>query len=1669
MADDDIKKKYNPYSKTPLIVSKGLFTDTNEEFQPDGTYRFALNAQLSTNTGEKGALTNEEGNKKCVNLQDDGAHVIGDCLLNDGRVVLFIVHSSNFPTIGAHSAIAIQNENCTLDYLIQTDCLDFQTTDVINCEFKIQSGCDLIIYFTDRRSKYKTINLSKLPEYVKEGRTLANANTKISGEFGWDCGLFNFNPDYNVPRIDLLQVGAGGRLRVGTYFIAIQYKDASLNPIGWMPSTGPIYVTFPGGNPNPMEISGGLLVPSALIDGFFITNKSIRLQISNLDTRYKYFELAVLEYTQGTSTNNLTYVSFPYALTSDTTEILITELNSTNGFIQDSSANINGIKEYVDIIRAQTQIQNRLIVANLSNIVNDWSVFQKAANQIKSLYFIYKNVILTGGLGCESAIINQRNNAVTNGVEFNKPEFLFDQKTYMRDEVYAFAIVYVFNDGKESPAFHIPGRPAISNVAETTVDGRYSVISYDSGFEVFDVSVGRERWYLDINDMWGQSGSINTYYDNYNAPAAFANGSWDREVYNYVSGEGKPYIDFDTYNGFDISMSNTSFDENQNSLTNSLCSFNGESERWQFVNTSIKFNTQKILQSTDAFNDLQALTNDTLYSAGLCAYYETNTTYSRELDCDGVPIFPHSIVDGKYVMHKIRHHKMPDARKEKIYLGLGSDDDNTLMQLLPLGMYFENIKVPVGYKDQIQGYYIVRGDRAGNKTVIDKGWLNVCDTSLGIRNTGSGINPSLAFGTPDYKLDKTIQQNPIFMAPTDKFGSVDFGVPLPTGKYVKDMHFTGSDYIEFFSPKSSFNNPVNLGGTYYKLENTIVTTSIKSAEYRYTNTGGGNSDFDWTGQTCNQPEAWESKWTFRVWGFIETYDLRLPRMFSRLKQGDFYLLHNVPIVYSEYTLYNQNNIGGNGFTLNNDNHRQTMMLSKLYDNVYTGPIGLGNINDIGKINSIYKPLAYFVGDETNVVGLADLINPITIVNSATNIESITIERLVDNYGSSSNTNAFAEKEVGHFYYASLKNNIVAYPKLEDIFYIKASNVLQTLSNDKSFDKGGDCFITKQRLFKSFQRVTKEDVVDNSLSDGKLAGTVIVGYVESEINAHFRHKFTSDTNYFFRPLDSWSDSLKQAVEDVHLSDSTEVEFIEHLYRYNLDFSADNRNRQYTPLPDVYDYCSECSEKFPHTLRYSEVSLSSQGVDNYRIFLPNSVQEIPTDTGEITNLFNKEQNLFVHTVANLYRLNLAPQELETGNDRVQIGSGTLANAVPQRLFDNASGFGRGGTEFEHASVYCGDMYIWVDNKSKRIYGISKGVEDLSAVGLSMWYRNNLDLSLREQWRGITKKDYPYLNTSGNKCIGFTGVYDPYYERYILTKKDYELTQTILDNLLPESYPLINGKYYWNDTGLYLANADILNEVDLEQNINVKNKSFTISFAIIEKVWTSFHSYRPNHIWNNNLTYFTSINNSAKADYIWQHNSLNYQTFYDVKYDFIYDYVAKGEEPVITKAFDSIEIMGNTYKYDQTNEQWMEIFYSTFDKLHVYNNTQSSGLFDLVVKNPLAYYDITNNFINTRTLSINRYQDIWKVNNLADYTKDVLLGTQTINTTNWAIADYRNEFRTNANMGYIDRAINPTYIDEGKSVYQIQRFRDKFLNVRLYYKPVEDYKIVINTMANLKRSLT
>ena len=74
--------------------------------------------------------------------------------------------------------------------------------------------------------------------------------------------------------------------------------------------------------------------------------------------------------------------------------------------------------------------------------------------------------------------------------------------------------------------------------------------------------------------------------------------------------------------------------------------------------------------------------------------------------------------------------------------------------------------------------------------------------------------------------------------------------------------------------------------------------------------------------------------------------------------------------------------------------------------------------------------------------------------------------------------------------------------------------------------------------------------------------------------------------------------------------------------------ENKEKIYYHLPLEYDCCSECNEKFPHRIHYSEQSFQEELTDNYRIFLSNNYKDIEGETGEIVNIFRYFNSLYIH---------------------------------------------------------------------------------------------------------------------------------------------------------------------------------------------------------------------------------------------------------------------------------------------------------------------------------------------------------------------------------------------------------------------------------------------------------
>ena len=409
-------------------VAKGLNQDFTPNVQPEGTYRFALNAAAESKEGNQGFLINEEGNYQCGKIDKNYWIPIGHVYLDNDTALVFLANTD--PIYLGYGRIITVSRDCAIKIYLTADCFNFRVTKQIDAEYRVRKGCERVVYFTDDFNDIRAINIDSLDNYLNAGAVYDPEDATI-----WDCETFKFFPDYKVPHINFESLSETGSLDSGVYQFSARYLDQDGNPTNWFPITQPIPVYKDPTSNIEFDIKGEYTGTK--------TNKAINLSFTNLDPSFDFIEIAVLPSTVGTGQiNGSIYIvdkvaiggsSVLYSCTSvDTASATVTSLDDI-------------IVDRIVYSRAKTikQLQNRLIIGNLQGkeINYDWAKFQTAALSSRVQY-------ITKTCSTEDAA----KDSVQSG------SYYFDYRTFMRDEVYALAVVWVLKDGTRTPAFHIPGR-----------------------------------------------------------------------------------------------------------------------------------------------------------------------------------------------------------------------------------------------------------------------------------------------------------------------------------------------------------------------------------------------------------------------------------------------------------------------------------------------------------------------------------------------------------------------------------------------------------------------------------------------------------------------------------------------------------------------------------------------------------------------------------------------------------------------------------------------------------------------------------------------------------------------------------------------------------------------------------------------------------------------------------------------------------------------------------------------------------------------------------------------------------------------------------------------------------------------------------------------------------
>tara|TARA_R110000787_G_scaffold24468_14_gene69381 strand:+ start:753 stop:6320 length:5568 start_codon:yes stop_codon:yes gene_type:complete len=491
---------------------KGLFKDTTCLDQPEGTWRYALNAIVQD---KDGTVSNETGNTPDGRLAPAGIGenflCIGHIEVANDKVVLFLRdRRADTSSTLYESSIGIW-EAGTFTTLYKPvpsrHNLNFNIDYPIEGTFKIDSEGDLVVYFTDDLNPPRAFNVTRqqgtgliittslygLPISIGDfgaGVTTDNNRTHVN-----HINLLNLFPSSGpVPHIELDEVSeiqssvvTGGGLRTGVYYLALAYVDTDNVATNYVTASNPVSIVDEYDFTRPTFRKDGAKEGSQ-------TSKSIKWLVSNVNHDYELIRPTIIRKMGGVS--QAFRLPDLDCLSASATGIVFSGLEG-----MESSAVADVLIDTIAYDTAKTinQLDGVLYLGNTTRTLD--LGYQAYANNIK-LNSVVKTISnfdefyatvdnLETGFGTTPI---DNGNTVNDARSYRYAPNIFKYKGYQRDEVYAFYIAFILNDGSMSYAYHIPGRESIGNELDSPSGSGVrsdlaSMSSYAANFHFFDNSI----------------------------------------------------------------------------------------------------------------------------------------------------------------------------------------------------------------------------------------------------------------------------------------------------------------------------------------------------------------------------------------------------------------------------------------------------------------------------------------------------------------------------------------------------------------------------------------------------------------------------------------------------------------------------------------------------------------------------------------------------------------------------------------------------------------------------------------------------------------------------------------------------------------------------------------------------------------------------------------------------------------------------------------------------------------------------------------------------------------------------------------------------------------------------------------------------------------------------
>ena len=530
-------------------------------------------------------------------------------------------------------------------------------------------------------------------------------------------------------------------------------------------------------------------------------------------------------------------------------------------------------------------------------------------------------------------------------------------------------------------------------------------------------------------------------------------------------------------------------------------------------------------------------------------------------------------------------------------------------------------------------------------------------------------------------------------------------------------------------------------------------------------------------------------------------------------------------------------------------------------------------------------------------------------------------------------------------------------------------------------------------------------------------------VESEINCNFRQGRKEPQDNFYPNVGDVVEWTQQ--KNLSISEPNTL-------FYNSVYSSSVSNTSLKKLDALYSK----ENSYKKSIQDNSVMYSKEDGDETNLFLDPWLVYKPLDKYEFATKYGKLQrlqNLQSNQILGLFTDQVVVfNKVDSLADRITpltsvTGTGGIFATRPTEFSITDLGFA-GTQNTELTNTPYGNFYV--DAKRGKIYQMrpdGNGIEPISEVingkpsGMRNWFREHLPFKVLKQ--------FPNIDTDNKfKGIGLNIWYDARFDRVFFTKKDI----IVKKGILLENFEIVDGNLFYNDV-----------EVGYDDTTLFEDVSFTIAFKPSEG-WISFYSFKPNYSVAHQDYFTTGLNTEGT---LWNHylGNKSFQNFYNKQERMLVEYPVQAEnirKQLTTVAFNiEARRWQNEWDYSEHREVG-------FDKMVIYNNTNNSGLLNLVEQK-----------------NIRQVKDYPKTNN--NLSQDILYtaeeGKHTINYFYNRVKNQDNNVQQwlwDKNM--LNKELNPQAISfRGKNL--LERLRGEYFIVRLINDTNSKFQIICKNSIN------